>query len=144
VLLTDGASDSEATVIKKEFTIPERGTELYINNRGTEFEFLQIKNKVKLDIKDESINLNNLELKLQKFFNVSFRPINDINWIENSYINSKGVIVNIDDPSYGYYKLNVKEGDVLKVKGMKAWQSICYLVKDSNGNVLLTDGASDS
>lgn len=144
VLLTDGASDSEATVIKKEFTIPERGTELYINNRSPEFEFLQIKNKVKLDIKDESINLNNLELKLQKFFNLSFRPITDINWIENSYINSNGVIVNIDDPSYGYYKLNVKEGDVLKVKGMKAWQSICYLVKDSNGNVILTDGASDS
>ncbi|HFD0307430.1 TPA: SGNH/GDSL hydrolase family protein, partial [Clostridium perfringens] len=144
VLLTDGASDSEATVIKKEFTIPERGTELYINNRGTEFEFLQIKNKVKLDIKDESINLNNLELKLQKFFNLSFRPITDINWIENSYINSNGVTVTMDDPSYGYYKLNVKEGDVFRINGMKAWQSVCYLVKDSNGNVALHDGRPNS
>lgn len=144
VLLTDGASDSEATVIKKEFTIPERGTELYINNRGTEFEFLQIKNKVKLDIKDESINLNNLELKLQKFFNLSFRPITDINWIENSYINSNGVTVTMDAPSYGYYKLNVKEGDVFRINGMKAWQSVCYLVKDSNGNVALHDGRPNS
>ncbi len=143
IIEVDNGLNSESTIIDTEFTIPAKGSELYINNIGEEFKFLQIKDRIKFNIKNESINFNHLESKLQKFFNVSYREVDNIEWIEGSYIKSDGTIVKANS-DYGYCKIDVKEDDIFRINGMKSWQSACYVIKDFNGNVIMHDGRLDS
>ncbi|EPB8179160.1 GDSL-type esterase/lipase family protein [Clostridium perfringens] len=143
VVGVDSGSNSESTIIETEFTIPAKGTELYVNNRNRELKFLQIKDRIKLKIKNESINFKHLELSLQKVFNFSYREIENMEWVEGSYVKSDGTIVKATE-EYGYCKINVKEDDVFRINGVKRWQASCYLIKDFNGNVIKHDGRPDS
>uniref|UniRef100_UPI0032DB7517 BppU family phage baseplate upper protein n=1 Tax=Clostridium perfringens TaxID=1502 RepID=UPI0032DB7517 len=94
-----------------------------------------------INLRDKSISFNKMDKELQDLYDVRYRNL-AMKWIEGSYISSAGNIV--AEGSYSYSRINVLPGEQYRISGKHNWQAICYLVKDSKGNVLLTDGASDS
>lgn len=139
VLLTDEILDTNSVVdvLDKSFTIPKGGSTLLVNNYISDFQYLRIKDRVNLKYNEQSIPLSAFEPKLQEFYTVSYRDIKNPNWVDNFYITSTGSIVPME--GYGYAMLPVTEGTDIIISGSKVWQSICYLVKDMYGNVLLHD-----
>ena len=143
VLLTDGINNTTNVmdIINKTFTIPKGGSVLCINNYNSDFQYLRIKDKVNLKYKEQSIPLSAFEPKLQEFYTVSYRDIKNPNWVDNFYITPSGNKVAME--GYGYATIPVTEGTEIVITGSKAWQSVCYLVKDANGSVLLHDNRPD-
>lgn len=139
ILLTDNIlNDTDVTdIINKKFTIPKGGSVLYVNNYNSDFQHLKIKDSINIKYKDNSVPLSSFEPKLQKFYTISYRDVTDIDWIDNFYITSTGDKVSME--GYGYAVIPVTEGTDIIISGSKSWQSVCYLVKDKYGNVILHD-----
>uniref|UniRef100_UPI0032DB8FF4 SGNH/GDSL hydrolase family protein n=1 Tax=Clostridium perfringens TaxID=1502 RepID=UPI0032DB8FF4 len=138
VLLTDGASDSETTTIDEEIIIPKDGVELYIGKYG--FVSLDLKDSVYLNFKDDTVPFKSFKSDVRDNFELSFRDVTEIKWINNCYITETGKVIPVESADHGYAKIPVVAGDEIRISGKKGWQASCYLVKDSEGNVLLHDG----
>ena len=144
ILLTDGIDNTNdiIDITNKEFTIPKGGSVLCINNYNLDFKHLKVKDVINIKYKEHSVPLSSFEPKLQEFYTISYRDVTKIDWVDNFYINSTGDKIAME--GYGYATIPVTEGTDVIISGSKAWQSICYLVKDRYGNVLLHDNRPDN
>ena len=139
-LSTDNYSTDTPTPFIDEIIIPKNGKYLCFNNNNGSFKYLQLEDTytpIKQEILYEDLPkqlINNFELIYQ---------ILTPSWIDGSYMTQTGAIVTNAGGDYGYAEFDVKEGNVFRITGQKGWGSICYLVKDDNGEVLMHDNRPD-
>ncbi len=131
-------TDGETVITNEKFKIPEGGVELYISKYH--FKGLKIKDYIYINFIDDSIPYDALDKQIKDFCILDYRKVDNLEFTMNHYVGENGEISPIENDSFGYTVLDVKEGTDCIITGSKAWESTCYLVKNDNGDVLLKDG----
>ncbi|EPB8168489.1 SGNH/GDSL hydrolase family protein [Clostridium perfringens] len=131
-------TDGETVITNEKFKIPKGGVELYISKYH--FKSLKIKDYIYINFIDDSIPYDALDKQIKDFCILDYRKVDNLKFTMKHYVGENGEISPIENDSFGYTVLDVKEGTDCIITGSKAWESICYLVKNDNGDVLLKDG----
>lgn len=138
----DNSTVGTQELVVEEIIVPDDGAIIINDYNNNSFKSLQIKRKVSINIDDNSISFNNLDSSLKDMYEISFQKI-DLNWTYGFVLKSDGSLQKTDE-GYGYAVVDVEPGMIFRITGARGWQSSCYIIKDSNGLVILSDGRDET
>ncbi|MDK0853232.1 GDSL-type esterase/lipase family protein [Clostridium perfringens] len=94
-----------------------------------------------INLRNKSITFDKLDSNLQALYSRDFTNI-DINWTNGQYMSSDGSTRTAE--GYSYTKIDVAGGQEYYIKGKHMYKSVCFLIKNERGEVILKDKAQDS
>ncbi|WP_283695748.1 SGNH/GDSL hydrolase family protein [Clostridium perfringens] len=94
-----------------------------------------------INLRNKSVTFDKLDSNLQTLYSHDFTNI-DINWTVGQYISSDGSTRTAE--GYSYTKIDVAGGQEYYIKGKHMYKSVCFLIKNERGEVILKDKAQDS
>ncbi|MGU8438977.1 BppU family phage baseplate upper protein, partial [Clostridium perfringens] len=94
-----------------------------------------------INLKNNSVTVQKLNKNIKEVFSLSYRKLENIKWNNGSYIDKQGD--KLEFAGFSYAEIKVEEGEEYLIDGTHRWSSVCYLVKNDNGDILIADSAPE-